>query len=104
MASVGTLRLWLQCRLTWAFGSMPGMPQPITLDQIFGALVRKDTIEQAAFDMAVLARRHPEPLEEIGAALRQATHSNAGDESSVIDAVHCGGYYVADAAEANQLR
>jgi hypothetical protein len=78
------------------------MPQPITLDQIFGAFVRQDSLEEAAFDMAALARRHPELLEEIGAALRQAIHSNAGDEPSVVDAVHCSGYYVADAAEAKK--
>lgn len=78
------------------------MPQPVTLEQIFGGFVRQETLEDAAQEMASFARSDAQFFREVSAALTEAIASGSDQDLSVLTAVHGSGYRVADAAEARQ--
>ena len=77
------------------------MSEPITLEQIFAAFVRQDTLEDVALEMAGLARIHPEIVDEIYAALTPDIGS--GNGQPLIDAVNRSGYRVSNALEAKEF-
>ena len=76
------------------------MADIITIEQMFGALVRQETLEDAAQEMAALATSYPEMVGEVRVALTKAIV--ASDGQSVIDAVNLSGYRVTEVAEAKK--
>lgn len=79
------------------------MTKPQTLDNIFGAFVGQDTLEEAANEMAAAAGAYPELASEFRDLLGSAASSGAQPDASVQTAVNCSGYRVSTPAEAAEL-
>jgi alkanesulfonate monooxygenase SsuD/methylene tetrahydromethanopterin reductase-like flavin-dependent oxidoreductase (luciferase family) len=78
------------------------MPQPVSLEQLFGAFVNQGTLEEAAEMMASLAVQHPELEAAFCEALDAGAEAAARDEESVVLAVNKSGYQVVTTYEAGQ--
>ena len=79
------------------------MTVPVDLEQIFGAFVNQDTLEDAASWMADLVVSYPELRIEFESALTGAIVCGVRDEASVIAAVNRSGYRVTSANDAKGL-
>jgi hypothetical protein len=79
------------------------MPQPVSLEQLFGAFVNQGTLEEAAEMMVTLAARYPEIEFEFYEALSSGITAAARNDESVVLAVNMSGYRVRTAHEAGEL-
>ncbi|WP_286546378.1 hypothetical protein [Variovorax fucosicus] len=79
------------------------MPRPETIENIFGAYVNQDTLEDAATWLASNARADAAYREEVLVALRDAEERGTAGDSSVIAAVNRSGYLVSNSDEAVEL-
>lgn len=78
------------------------MPQPVSLEQLFGAFVNQGTLEEAAEMMARLAVQYPEMGAEFCGALNAGVEAAARNDESVVLAVNRSGYHVVTTYEAGQ--
>jgi hypothetical protein len=74
----------------------------MSLERIFGAIVRQGTLEEAAEEMASLAASYSEMKAEFTGLLAAAINAAALGDSSVVKAVNRSGYQVASPEEAGQ--
>lgn len=78
------------------------MPQPVSLEQLFGAFVNQGTLEEAAKMMAELAVQHPEMEAEFYEALSAGVEAAARNDETTVLAVNKSGYTVVTTYEAGQ--
>lgn len=79
------------------------MPEPETLENIFGAYVNQETLEQAALWMAANAESDAGYRAEVLEALTAGHRRGQAGDSSVMQAVNRSGYQVQNADEAAEL-
>lgn len=76
------------------------MPQPQTLEDIFGAFVNQGTLEEAAVLMAELTRTYPDLRAEFVSCLSCGIRDAANGDSQIVDAVNNSGYRVSTPKDA----
>ena len=79
------------------------MPKTESIENIFGAYVNQDTLEDAATWLASNAVADAAYCAEVHAALRDAEERGTAGDTSVVFAVNRSGYRVSNAAEAAEL-
>lgn len=70
------------------------MPQPETLENIFGAFVNQGTLEDAALWLAELGNSDPQFAKEVVSCLTRGVELGFKGEQSVVSAVNHSGYQV----------
>ncbi len=70
------------------------MPQPESLENIFGAIVSQGTLEEAALWMAELAHDDPQIAHELECCLEQGIERASSGDKSVNEAINRSGYRV----------
>lgn len=76
------------------------MPQPESLENIFGAIVNQETLEEAALWMAELARDDLHIAQEFEHCLKRGMAQASSGNSAVIEAINLSGYRINNTDEA----
>lgn len=76
------------------------LPQPESLENIFGAIVNQGTLEEAALWMAELAQDDPQIAHEFARCLEQGIEQALSGDKTAKEAINMSGYRVNNTNEA----